>query len=460
MKKLFIGCLLLLGTVSTFAQKATMTWGEEFKMHKLSSDLAVIYADNTGVYLKESHNVERFSFTNSTGESASLVKLDKNLAEIYTNDFNKELKGKDFKQFFILQDKFYLLATDYDRKTHELTLYGAAIDKSTGELSGDWQTITSWQKEEKGDDINFKVNYNADSSRMILVSSVQGKEKNTYEIREFDKNFQQTEKPVVISNEFDPKTFQLEDVLYTLDENIVLVGRVYEYEDGKKKKDKFLDFNNYNVRIYNNQGTLVKELNTDINGKWLVSTKVVQVKNKELVLAAFYSNEKKGKEIDGLLVQRIDPATGQVITTSQKEINTSLITTAEADNGDDDNNKDDKEEQKEQEKLASIKDESEGFSRYMQFRGIYYTPDNGLVVLAEKYHHYVQTDNSYQPGGFGGIGMNSSSTFYVYECGDLMMSKIDVTGNINWLEILPKDQREVIETGSSLVAGGARYFCI
>jgi hypothetical protein len=452
MKKLLIGCLLIICALSTVAQKATMTWGEEFKLHKGGSDLSVIYSDNTGVYLKETHIVQRFSFFNSTGESATLVKLDRNLTELYTNDFNRELKGKDFEQFFVLKDKLFLLARDYDRKTHLLTLYGAGVDKETGLLLGDWQTITSWEKEDKNDDIAFKVNYNADSTKMVLVSSVQGNGKNTYEARQFDVNFKQTDKPIVISNEFDPKTFQLEDVLYTSIGNIVLVGRIYEYEDGRKKKDKFLDFSNYNIRIYDNQGKQVKEVNTAVNGKWMVSTKVVQEEDKDLVLAAFFSNQKKGKTIDGLLVQRINPATGEVVSTSQKDINTSLISTAETDSSSD---ADDKQAEKAKQKLQDIQDAQEGFSRDMRFRKIYYTPDNGIIILAEKYFQYTYSTSQYINGQW------ETDYYTSFESSDMMMSKIDAAGKIAWLNILPKDQQETLSTGSDFNGGfglGAYYF--
>ena len=72
---------------------------------------------------------------------------------------------------------------------------------------------------------------------MVVVSSIEGKEKNTYQVQEFDKNLTPAAKPVDITNEFDPKTFQLEDVLYTINKKIILVGRIYEYEEGKKKKE-------------------------------------------------------------------------------------------------------------------------------------------------------------------------------------------------------------------------------
>ena len=444
--------LSLCFSIAGFCQKPKITWGDEFKLRKGSTDLDVIFSDKTGVYLQESHLALKAYFVigASVRTSATLVKLDKNLKEQYRNGFDKELKGKEFEQFFVLQEKLFMLASVNNKRDRTIDLFAAEIDKNSGELTQGFQPLNSFQKEEKKDDINFKISYNVDSSKIVLVSSVEGKGRNTYQVQEFDKNMK-AGKAVAVSNEFDPKTFQLEDVIYTPERKIILVGRIYEYREGKKKKDKFLDFANYNVRLYDEKGKQQTEINTNVNGRWLMSTKLVMERNKDLVLAAFYSKEKRGT-IDGMLVQRIDPATGKIISSSEKEINNSLISSdAEEDNANgndgDDGDEESKAERREREKLEKIKDEGEGFSRHMQFRKIFYTPDNGLIILAEKYHNYTYTTQSYRAGTNGSAGTWTTRTYSVYESGDLMMCKTDASGNISWLQIVPKHQREVIETG-------------
>ncbi len=447
--KILIFLTLLTFSITVNAQNANITWGDEFKLKKGSTDLEVMHTDNTGVYVKESHFALKSYFVigATVRESATLTKLDKDLKEEYSNNFNKELKGKEYESFFFLKNKLFLLATDYSKKEKTLTLFAAEIDKASGELSGEFTEVTSWQKDDKKEDISFKATYNADSTKMVLVSTIEGREKNNYEVRQFDNNMKALGKPVAITNEFDPKTFQLEDVIYTYAGNVVLIGREYEYQEGKKKKNKFLDFKNYNVRIYNNEGKQLKEINTAINAKWLVSTKIMQLPAKDLVLAAFYSDEKRGREINGMLVQRINPLTGDIISTSQKDINTAMISTVEDDNADDDDDESRKE-RKEREKLEKIQNEEDGFSRYMRFRSFIYTEDKGLIILAEKYNSYTYTTTTYQAGSGTMPGRWTTTTYQVYECGDIMMSKIDAAGNIGWLNIAPKQQREVIQTGS------------
>jgi len=51
-KKLFSLSVSILIITSAFAQSANVTWGDEFKLKKGSTDLEVIHADNTGVYVK------------------------------------------------------------------------------------------------------------------------------------------------------------------------------------------------------------------------------------------------------------------------------------------------------------------------------------------------------------------------------------------------------------------------
>lgn len=445
MKKNALLPVLLVLSTACFAQKPKINWGEEFKFSKGSTDLEIMYADKDGMYLQEGHAALKSYFVvgATMRTSASLVKLDKNLSEVYRNDFNKELRGKEFEQFFILGDKMFLFSTEYVKREKTLNVYASEVNKNSGELMGDWKQATSFQKEEKKDDINFKLTYSADSTKMVVVSSIEGKGKNEYKIQEFDKNIKSINKPVIITNEFDPKTFQVEDVLYTNNKKIILVGRVYEFQEGKKKKEKFLEFVNYNIRMYDEGGKQLAEINTTVNGKWITSAKLIQEKDKDLVLAAFYNTNRKEKTIDGMLVQRIDPNTGKVIATSDKAINNSLLSNNADDTEEEVDETETKAERKERERLDKIKNEGDAFSRYMKFRNIFYTADNSLVILAEEFHHYFYTVQNFSPGVNGMPGHSTSTTYSVDECGDLLACKIDRDGNISWFSVFPKLQREV-----------------
>ncbi|KYP13053.1 MAG: hypothetical protein A1D16_05080 [Flavihumibacter sp. CACIAM 22H1] len=457
-KEILFGAMLVLGS-STYAQKQTVNWGDEFKLKKGTSDINVLFTDETGVYIEEEHmTLGTYFVVGATfRESASLVKLNPKLQEIYRSDFNRELKGKNFEYFLPFQKKLFVVASDYSKADRAFQLLVGEVDKQSGEMKGSWKTIASIPKEEKKDQVNFRLFPNTDSSRLVLISTIAGREKNTYRVEEFDQNLRSSSSSATISNEFEPRTYTLEDVLYTKDKKIILVGRVFEYQSGKKKKEKYLDFSRYNIRIYDEKGKQQTELNTEINGKWVSSTKLMMGKDNDLLLASFYSKEKRGTT-NGLLVQRIDPATGKVLSAAEKEINYSMVTAESGDSGLEEDDREARAERKERERLAKLQNEGEGFSKYMKFRNIYYTPDNGLVLLAENYNHYTYTSSSYSSGMNQSAGRWTYTTYMVYECGELVMCKLNSGNEIEWLQILPKSQREVITASrSSPTAGGVSF---
>lgn len=47
-----------------------------------------------------------------------------------------------------------------------------------------------------------------------------------------------------------------------------------------------------------------------------------------------------------------------------------------------------------------------------------------------------------------------TTSYSAYETGDLMMCKVDGSGNISWLNILPKQQRELVYLGGSYGSTG------
>ena len=428
--------LCVAASFRTSAQEK-VSWGDEFKMHRGSTDLSILAADNSGIYLEESHEVK--AYFSRPRRSSTLVKLTTQMTEQYRNDFDHELKGKQFDRLFFIKDKLYIFATDFVKRDNTLYLYAAEVDKGSGNLKNEWQQVYAWEKVEKTEKIDYAIGYNEDSTKIVLTGTYTDKAQNRYDIKMLDASLKPVGKPFSITNEFDPKTFQVQDFVYTSSGNAILVGRIYAYEEGKKKKDKNLVFQNYNIRLYDMQGKMIKEIVTDIDNKYLVTGKVKQLKN-ELVLAAFYSNEKKKREINGMLVQRLDPATGNVLVSTKMDLNNSLVSQVEDDD-------DDKKSKKKDD------DDDEGLAANLIFRNFFTTPDNGLIVLAEKFDDRISTSSSYMSTGMGG-GSWSSTTTETYTCGDMYMAKISLAGKIDWLHQLPKNQVESIVLGSSMSSAG------
>jgi hypothetical protein len=411
--------LLTAFTLSLFAhsQEPMITWGDEFKLEMGGgTKMKILAADSSGVYLEEK------GVSLADIWSARLTKLDNNLHIVYAKVYSRELKEKKFQAFFALQDKLLIISSDYHRKEKTYEIFAAEINGSSGELVGSWRSIANFKKEDRDQNINFKLMPNADTSGFVIISSIASKEKALYQVQEFDKNLTPVIQPVTISNEFEVKAYDLEDVLYTDDRKIILVGKVL-----LQKAESDLEIANYYIRIYDEHGQQTGDINTNIKGRWLINTKVMLTRNKELVLAGFFSNSKK-IAADGFVVMRIDPSTGKVIGATEKELNYTMVT---ADN--DEGSNEDK----------PGKKDGGNLPKYMTFRNIFHTADGGLVLLAENYE-----DDLYRPTlGWNVRGPSSGLKNSYFESGEVMMCKLDAGNNIDWLHILPKAQRERLMKG-------------
>ncbi|MEO7312128.1 MAG: hypothetical protein ABIX01_17125 [Chitinophagaceae bacterium] len=433
MKKL-ISAALLLSAVICYAQKPNITWSKEFKMKNGSNGPKVVLLDQSGIYLEG-----QFSF-----EQGTLTRLDKDFKLLYSNDYGKELKGKDFERFFVLKDKIFLLATDYLKREKKLTLFGLEIDKNTGEQSGDWQEIVSL-KSERDRYVNYHIGYTADSNNMVIVSFLPSGQKTNFEIQKYNTNLKPVSNPISITNEFEAKAFFLNDVLYTSGGNVAVTVRIPENEEGKPKT---LCCGNYNFRIYDGQGKKLKEIDTEVSGKWVVASHWLQTLNKEIMLVCFLSDEKGGKEITGMLVQRIDPQTGNVISKNQKDFDTPVTML---------NTPDDapigevtKSVIQEREWLRGVERKGEGFPKHVQVTNISFTADSGVVIIAEKCNSYILPVS----------GVQSSANVYqeVYHWGDLLMCRIDAPGTINWVHVVPRKQWELFTMTNNVMSIGKSYF--
>ena len=451
MKQFLLIVNLLLLAILLNAQTPTATWGSPFTIKKGEASLQIIEANKDGVFAKESHYIKGGFFNNKLTEVATLIKCDNDLNQTFTNDFSSELKDKAFDRFFSIKNKLYLLATTYNKNNMTLALLSAEVNKNSGALASDWVEITSWTKAEKDDDIDYQVSYNYDKTKMVVVSSITGKAKSNYELKVYSENMISAGGSLSINEAFETDLSRLEDIVYTSAGNIVLVKKIMEYKDGKSKKTKNLYFKKYNISIYDKTGKLIKEINTEIEGKYITSTKVMQIENKDLVLAAFYSNTKGSNEVNGIFVQRINATKGDIISTAKKEISTQQITKVANNNPLMENET--AAESIERQRLEWIQKNEYGFNKFMQIRNFIYCQDKGIVIIAEEYARFSYTNFSNNYGGIVGIVSSASKTYEVIESGDILMCKVKLDGNLDWLHVLPKYQREVnlIGLGSGVI---------
>lgn len=457
MKKILTGLIALCLTVPLLSQTPIsykMTLGEEIKLKKGTADLDIVAADASGLYFTEARvrMTGYFVIGASYGTAIKLMKLDKNFGEVFDKEYKKELKGLSFHSFQSLGEDLYLFATDYEKKEKLFKVYGAKIDKTSGDLSGDFLELGSYQLESRKDDYEMKVSPIQNGTSFLMVSNISGKEKVTLGVHVLNKKLKRKES-TVINLPVDPKLYTLQDVQYNQKEKIIVLGKEYEEAQYGKKKKKRLVFKQYVMSVYNNNGKKLHDVKMDSEDKYVISGKLIEQPTGEMLLAGFYSNAARKEDLNGFFINKVDAENGTLLVSSFKEINSTMLGKGFMDDSDDDEMT---REEKKQAKKAKDDDDEEEFPNSFVIKSVNINPaDNSIVITSEvsKYSFYSYTQ--YNSSGFGTTRTTRATTYYVHRFTnqDILVINADKDGNIKWLNALPKSQLEEIRTSSSAGMG-------
>jgi hypothetical protein len=437
MKKILTATLSCLFTLASFAQTSSIFWGDNMKIKRGTTELNVIAADKSGVYVQEG-GLRYFTIGLRNMTGVKFRKFDKFYNEVYEEDFKSELKGKDLNRILPFKDKLFIFADDYDKKEKRFITYAAEIDKNSGKLKADWKEIVTVPRESRSDVYEFAIIPSADSSSMVLVADISNKEHASLKVLVLDDDLKQ-KSLTDIQLEFPKNTYTLDDVLFTADQKIIVSGQVFEEVQVKKKRTRLM-FKKLSLEKYDITGKKEFDLPTVSAGKIMLSAKVVTNKAGELFVCGYFSNDPKSKEVNGIVVNRVDTKTGNIILSSERIIDPSLVGSFDED-ADDDNDAETKE-SKAASKKAADDDDLDGFSADYRFRRVYIGQDNSILLIAEKYRFdsYTYTESSYTNGRW----TYRTVTVYRYTCGDIMTTKVGGDGNIKFLNVIPKNQIEEI----------------
>ena len=449
MKKILTALLCTAACISLYAQTYRISWGDELKLKKGTTDIDVIAADNSGLYFTEQRlKMKSYFVVGATyGSATKLFKLDKNFNEVFDKDYSKELKGYDFHSFQMLENELFLFATDYLKKEKTFKVYASKVDRNTGNLVGNFNEFGSFRLESKKDDYEMKVSSIRNGKSFLAVTNISGKEKVSLGLSVLDKNLANKQN-TVIDIPIDPGTYSLQDVQLTGSNKIVVLGKEFEETTVGKKKKKRLVFKQYLMSIYDDKGRKEKDINLYSGERFVIGGKLIESAAGEMLLAGFYSNTSKKDDLNGFFINKVDPEQGVLKLSSYKEINSSMLGKSFVDPGDEDQDKKEDKKQKPKED-----DDADEFPNSFLIRSVDINPaDNSIIITSEvsQYSYYSYTTSNYN-------GMSKTWTYtthYVHRFSnqDILVINADKDGNIKWMNDIPKSQLE--EVRSSGRAGG------
>ena len=456
MKKILLSSCLLILSSAAFSQSYKISWGEEIKLKKGTADLDIVMADNSGLFFtEERQKLKSYFLIGATyGSSHKLIKLDKNFGEVFDKEYKKELKGLDFHSFQPLDEDLYMFATDYNRKEKQFIILGSKVDKSSGDLPGDFQELGTYGLESKRDDYEMRVSSIQNGKAFLMVTNISNKDRVSLAISVLDKTLKRKES-AVINLSFNPGLYQLQDVQFTKDKKIVLLGKEFEEVAYGKRKRKRLVFKQYVMGIYDNDGKKEKDVVVDASDRYIISGKLIEQPSGELLLAGFYCNDAKKQDLNGFFINKLNPVLGEMTLSSFKEINAGMLGKGFDDEADDD---DEIKANKKADKKAKDDDEEEEFPNSYIIKSVDISPvDNSVIITSEvsKYSYYSYTSSTY----------NSATRSWNYQTThvhrftnqDILVINADKDGNIKWINDLPKSQLEEVRTTNSGMGYGFSY---
>lgn len=455
MKKGFVFTIaLVMLCAASYSQNYKLDWGEEMKLKKGTADLDIVTADNSGLFMSEQRRKTSLVMVGGASPSYKLYKFDKNFNEVWDKEYHKELKGLDFQSFQPLGNDIYMFATDYVRKERAFKIYGAKVDKNSGDLMGDFQELGSYELESRKDDYQMKITPVKNGDAFLMISNISGNDRVSLGVNLLDKNLKRKES-TVIDLSFDPRLYQLEDVQYTKSGKIILLGREYEETQIGKKKKKRLVFKEYSMAIYDNNGKKLNDVNLDAENRFVISGKLIEQPSGELLLAGFYSNAAKKDDLNGFFINKVNPETGSLLLSSFKEINSGMLGNTYEDAADDD---DESKENRKQAQKAKDSDEEDDFPNSFIIKTVDINPiDNSIIITSEisQYSFYSYTTYNYNPSTR--TSTYTTTNVHRFTNRDILVIDADNNGNIKWLNALPKSQVEEIRTSNQSYNFGWSY---
>jgi hypothetical protein len=453
MKKYVFAALIVFTSIVVSAQNYRITWGEEIKLKKGTADLDIVAADNTGLFFTETRKrmTGYFVIGATYGNAIKLMKLDKNFGEVFDKEYKKELKGLEYHSFQPLENDLYMFASDYEKKTRQFKILGAKVDKSSGDIPGDFLELGSYELESKRDDYEMKVTPVQNGKAFLMISNISGKDRFSLGISILDKSLKKKES-TILNLSFNPDNYQLQDVQYTKTNKIVLLGKEYEEAQYGKKKRKRLVFKQYVMGIYNMKGEKENEVVINSDDRYVISGKLIETPAGEMLLAGFYSNAAKKDDLNGFFINKVDTEKGAMTLSSFKEINSGMLGKFFEDEGDDD---DETKENKKLAKKAKDDDDEEEFPNKFIIKSVDINPaDNSIVITSEvsKYSYYFYTNSNYN--STTRTWNRTTTHVHRFTNQDILVINADKDGNIKWLNALPKSQVEEIRTSNNTTGNG------
>tara|TARA_R110002050_G_scaffold80768_1_gene172713 strand:+ start:19956 stop:21560 length:1605 start_codon:yes stop_codon:yes gene_type:complete len=403
--------LLFLISNLTFAQfnssSFNVQFGPDIRVTKKTIIDHVIGEDAKGVYAITQLN-----------SKVILKYITSDLGRIKENEVKLKLFKQELRYGGAVQmnDAIYIFSTYRDRKEKTTSLYSQKVNKDLLTLSiPKLLKSVSYEGYHSSKSASFEFKTSPDDSLLLFITNLPTvKDKDTrFGFLILDKEMNEVWDNSEIM-ESDPNSeFYRMDTQVDNDGNVFLLSKITD--TSKEYGRNEIDYT-FKMRVYK-QNTKPKhrEYAVFIRGQHVTDIKFELLPGHQTQVVGFYSSDGLGQ--NGVFNMKYD-SNFNLLTEVSKEFPTDFIVQYSS--------------EKERDKVTKKEEKGKGIELYAyHINQLIKNQDLTLTMVAEQYFEYV---NSYTDSD----GHVKNTVHYVY--GDIVVVKFDLNGNVEWMELVPKDQ--------------------
>ena len=410
-KNLFFVCVLLLfAPTLAQAQLADVQLGTPYPVK--DAGIKHYYEKNNEVLTVKIDGDEILLQKLSTDK---LIEISRTTYEDFPKDFSYERTVE-------YHGRYYVFYTLYDKKAKVQQLYSREIDFKKGAFVDLGKKILEVPK----DFLGFTYNTSFDESKMLIQYRLKPEKRNddvSYDIiglNVLDANLS-TVWGKEVTMPYTEKKMNNLDYSIDKDGNVYMLATVYDDNTTNEKK-KGADKANYHIELLKIQAKTanLKITSVKVDTKFISSIWLFDSPKGYMTCSGFYDNGSNRDAVDGIFFFKINP-NNEVYDIRSFEIPLAIVNQYISERA---QRKNAKAEAKDEAQLANL-----------ELKKIITEEDGSLLIIGQR--EWTETRTMTTTNANGGT---TTRTYYIYHFDDMLISKLDPAGKLEWMKKIPKRQ--------------------
>jgi hypothetical protein len=360
-----------------------------------------------------------------------LQKLSTNkLTEISRMTYEDFPKGFSFERIMEYHGRYYILYTLDDKKEKVFNLYSREIDFAKGTFIDLGKKLLSIKDESLG----FEYNSSFDETELLIKYRVKPEKRNdniSYDIigfNVFDENLSMVWQKEVTMPYTEKK---MNNIDYSIDNkgNAYILTTVYDDNTTREKK-RGEEKANYHIELLKveAQTGTINIAPVQVDTKFISKIWLFDSAKGYMTCSGFYDNGSKADAVDGIFFFKVN-AEGKIYDLKSFEIPLAIINQYINERA---QRKNEKSEEKDEAQL-----------RHLELKKIITEEDGSLLLIGQQ--EWLETRTVTTTNHNGGT---TTRTYYIYHADDLLVTKVDPSGRVDWMKKIPKRQTSSFYMGS------------